>query len=280
VIRLSKAPYITIGSVRGRTRGAGNELALGLDLRYASLESAYFGQPEVGIGILPGGGGTERLPRLLGRDRALEAIRTSSDYGAAQAERWGWVTRALPDDQLDAFVDDMVAGWPSRTPRPSPRPRPPSIDNLLRAQDTVTAVVSRWIAAAGDPDYRDAFLTILKDPMIGHRDLINIRSRGAQGDATASRTCDVCRYGVCCGFGLPIDLDPTILSTGLAGLNPIRDIANVRTTVLLAEANSTSTTPSGWRAPAPTSPGGIFERDLRRVSPAERAALDLLRIAS
>jgi enoyl-CoA hydratase/carnithine racemase len=84
VIRLSKAPYITIGSVRGRTRGAGNELALGLDLRYASLESAYFGQPEVGIGILPGGGGTERLPRLLGRDRALEAIRTSSDYGAAQ----------------------------------------------------------------------------------------------------------------------------------------------------------------------------------------------------
>ena len=220
-------------------------------------ESAYFGQPEVGIGILPGGG-TERLPRLLGRDCALEAIRTSSDYGAAQAERWGWVTRALPDDQLDAFVDDMVAGWPSRTPRPSPRPRPPSIDNLLRAQDTVTAVVSRWIAAAGDPDYRDAFLTILKDPMIGHRDLINVRSRGAQGNATASRTCDVCRYGVGCGFGLPIDLDPTILSTGLAGLNPIRDIANVRTTVLLAEANSTSTTPSGWRAPAPTSPGGIL----------------------
>ena len=257
MIRLSKALYITIGSVGGRTRGAGNELALALDLRYASLESAYFGQPEVGIGILPGGG-TERLPRLLGRDCALEAIRTSSDYGAAQAERWGWVTRALPDDQLDAFVDDMVAGWPSRTPRPSPRPRPPSIDNLLRAQDTVTAVVSRWIAAAGDPDYRDAFLTILKDPMIGHRDLINVRSRGAQGNATASRTCDVCRYGVGCGFGLPIDLDPTILSTGLAGLNPIRDIANVRTTVLLAEANSTSTTPSGWRAPAPTSPGGIL----------------------
>ena len=57
-----------------------------------------------------------------------------------------------------------------------------------------------------------------------------------QGDATASRTCDVCRYGVGCGFGVPIDLDPTILSTGLAGLNPIRDIANVRTTVLLAEA--------------------------------------------
>jgi hypothetical protein len=107
---------------------------------------------------------------------------------------------------------------------------------LLRTQDTPTAVVSRWIAAAGDPDYREAFLTILKDLMTGHRDLINVRSRVRKGDATASRTCDVCRYGVGCGFGVPIDLDPTVLSTGLAGLNPIRDIANVRTTVLLAEA--------------------------------------------
>jgi hypothetical protein len=95
---------------------------------------------------------------------------------------------------------------------------PDCIDNLLRTQDTPTAVVSRWIAAAGDPEYRDAFLTILKDPMTGHRDLINVKSRGAQGDATASRACDVCRYGVGCGFGVPIDLDPTILSTGLAGL--------------------------------------------------------------
>jgi hypothetical protein len=69
------------------------------------------------------------------------------------------------------------------------------IDNLLRTQDTPTAVVSRWIAAADDPDYRDAFLTILKAPMTGHRDLINVRSRRAQGAATASRTRDVCRYG-------------------------------------------------------------------------------------
>ncbi|MDF9816738.1 enoyl-CoA hydratase/isomerase family protein [Streptomyces sp. SPB162] len=109
VMRLSKAPFITVASIRGRTRGGGNELALALDLRYASLENAYFGQPEVGAGLLPGGGGTERLPRLLGRDRALEAILGSGDYDAAQAERWGWVTRALPDAELDAFVDAMVA---------------------------------------------------------------------------------------------------------------------------------------------------------------------------
>ena len=109
VVRLTKAPFISIASIRGRTRGAGNELALACDLRYASLEKAMFGQPEVGAGLLPGGGGTERLPRMIGRDRALEAILSSSDYGAELAERWGWVTRALPDAELDGFVDTMAA---------------------------------------------------------------------------------------------------------------------------------------------------------------------------
>ncbi|TDO46800.1 enoyl-CoA hydratase/carnithine racemase [Kribbella sp. VKM Ac-2527] len=109
VLRLANAPYITIASIRGRTRGGGNELALALDLRYASLEKAMFGQPEVGSGLLPGGGGTERLPRFVGRDRALEVILSSSDYDAELAERWGWVTRALPDAELDQFVDTMAA---------------------------------------------------------------------------------------------------------------------------------------------------------------------------
>ena len=109
VLKLSKAPYITIAAIRGRTRGGGNELALALDLRYASREKAIFGQPEVGSGLLPGGGGTERLPRTIGRDRALEVILTSDDYDAATAERWGWITRALPDSELDAFVDTIAA---------------------------------------------------------------------------------------------------------------------------------------------------------------------------
>jgi enoyl-CoA hydratase/carnithine racemase len=108
VLRLSKAPYVSIAAIRGRTRGAGNELALACDLRYASREKALFGQPEVGIGIVPGGAGTERLPRSIGRDRALEAILTSADYDADLAERWGWVTRTLPDADLDAFVDAMA----------------------------------------------------------------------------------------------------------------------------------------------------------------------------
>jgi enoyl-CoA hydratase/carnithine racemase len=109
VLRLSKAPFISIASIRGRTRGGGNELTLACDLRYASREHALFGQPEVGVGILPGGGGSERLPRLIGRDRALEAILSSDDYDADLAERWGWVTRAIADAELDRFVNSMAA---------------------------------------------------------------------------------------------------------------------------------------------------------------------------
>jgi len=108
VLRLSKAPFISIASIRGRTRGGGNELALACDLRYASREQALFGQPEVGSGILPGGGGSERLPRLIGRDRALEVILSSDDYDADLAERYGWVTRAFADAELDNFVDVMA----------------------------------------------------------------------------------------------------------------------------------------------------------------------------
>ena len=108
VLRLANAPAISIASMRGRTRGGGNEFALACDLRYASRERAVFQQPEVGVGILPGGGASERLPRLTGRDRALEAILTSEDYNADTAERYGWVTRALSDADLDAFVDSLA----------------------------------------------------------------------------------------------------------------------------------------------------------------------------
>ncbi|WNG15249.1 enoyl-CoA hydratase/isomerase family protein [Cystobacter fuscus] len=108
VLRLSKAPFLSIAKIRGRTRGGGNELALACDLRYASREHAIFGQPEVGTGILPGGGGSERLPRLIGRDRGLEAIVTSQDYDAELAERYGWVTRTLPDAELDGFVEKLA----------------------------------------------------------------------------------------------------------------------------------------------------------------------------
>lgn len=108
VLRLSKSPVISIASMRGRTRGGGNEFALACDLRYASVEKALFGQPEVGVGIVPGGGGSERLPQLVGRDRALEIILSSRDYGADDAERFGMVTRALRDSELDSFVEALA----------------------------------------------------------------------------------------------------------------------------------------------------------------------------
>ena len=148
VLRLSKAPYITIASIRGRTRGGGNELALAFNLRYASRERAIFGQPEVGGGLLPGGGGTERLPRFIGRDRALEVILSSDDYDASTAERWGWITRALPDAELDDLVDAIAArGEPtrrdSRTLRDNQRGRPAvaPVPGGRDAEDHITSVV-------------------------------------------------------------------------------------------------------------------------------------------
>jgi enoyl-CoA hydratase/carnithine racemase len=108
ITNLSKAPFVSIASIRGRTQGGGNELTLAFDLRYASREKAIFDQPEVGIGLFPGGGGTDMLAQLAGRDRALEAFLSSDDYSAELAEKYGWVTRALPDAQLDGFVERLA----------------------------------------------------------------------------------------------------------------------------------------------------------------------------
>jgi enoyl-CoA hydratase/carnithine racemase len=105
VDRLGKARFITVATVRGRARGIGNEFLLALDLRFASRENAIFGQPEVGMGIIPGCGGMERLSVLTGRARALEIVASGEDYDADLAERYGWINRAVPDAELDAFVD-------------------------------------------------------------------------------------------------------------------------------------------------------------------------------
>ena len=103
--RLTLASVISIASVRGRVRGGGSELTLACDLRFASLEKAVFGQPEVPGGVLPGGGAIERLPLLTGRARALEIIIGGDDFDAGTAERYGWINRALPDAEIDGFVD-------------------------------------------------------------------------------------------------------------------------------------------------------------------------------
>jgi len=108
VLRLSSAPVVSIAKIRGRTRGIGNEFVLACDMRFASRQSAVFANPEIGVGLVPGGGALEWLPRLVGRSRALEIVLSGDDYDADIAERYGWVNRTLDDDDLDAFVDALV----------------------------------------------------------------------------------------------------------------------------------------------------------------------------
>jgi enoyl-CoA hydratase/carnithine racemase len=108
VLRLSSTPVVSIAKIRGRTRGIGNEFALACDMRFASRQSALFGNPEVGVGLVPGGGALEWLPRLVGRSRALEIVLSGDDFDADIAERYGWVNRTLDDDDLDSFVDSLV----------------------------------------------------------------------------------------------------------------------------------------------------------------------------
>lgn len=107
--RIACLPQVTIADIRGRTRGAGSEFALALDMRFASIEKAILGQPEVGVGLHPGAGGTQRLPELVGRGRALEIMLSGDDYDAQTAERYGWINRALPDANLTGFVDALAA---------------------------------------------------------------------------------------------------------------------------------------------------------------------------
>jgi enoyl-CoA hydratase/carnithine racemase len=108
VLRLSSAPVVSIAKVRGRTRGIGNEFVLACDMRFASRQNAVFGQPEVGVGLIPGGGALEWLPRLVGRSRALEIALSADDFDADIAERYGWVNRTLDDRDLDGFVDGLA----------------------------------------------------------------------------------------------------------------------------------------------------------------------------
>ena len=89
VLRLSSAPVVSLAKIRGRTRGIGNEFVLGCDMRFASRQNVYFGNPEVGVGLVPGGGALEWLLRLLGRSRALGIMLTADDFDADTAERGG-----------------------------------------------------------------------------------------------------------------------------------------------------------------------------------------------
>jgi enoyl-CoA hydratase/carnithine racemase len=105
---LSASRLVSIAQIEGRVRGAGSEFVLACDLRFAARETAIFGQIEAAFGLIPGGGGVQYLVRAMGRARALEVLLSADDYDAELAERYGWVNRALPADELDGFVTALA----------------------------------------------------------------------------------------------------------------------------------------------------------------------------
>ena len=112
---LSASRFVTIAQIEGRVRAAGSEFALACDMRFAARESAIFGQFEPAFGQVPGGGAAQHLTRLMGRARALEVMLSAEDYDADLAERYGWINRALPADELGEFVRALayrIAGFP------------------------------------------------------------------------------------------------------------------------------------------------------------------------
>ncbi len=116
--RFRNMPKVTIAQVEGRARGGGSEIALAMDMCFAALGNALFAQPEAAIGLVPGGGSTQRLPRLIGRARALEVLLGCDDLSAELAERYGYINRALPADRLTPFVERLahrIASFPAHT---------------------------------------------------------------------------------------------------------------------------------------------------------------------
>src|ERR1700744_3009318 len=116
--RFRNMPKVTIAKIEGRARGGGSEIALAMDMCFAAIGKAVFGQPEVAVGLVPGGGSTQRLPRLIGRGRALEVLLGCDDFSAEMAERYGYINRALPADELTPFVERLahrIASFPAHT---------------------------------------------------------------------------------------------------------------------------------------------------------------------
>jgi enoyl-CoA hydratase/carnithine racemase len=108
LVRITRAPFVSIALIRGRATGNGSEIALACDMSFASREKALLSQWEVGVGLVAGGGPMARLPRQMGRQRALEVLLSSDDIGGDLAQVYGYVNRSLPDGELDGFVDALA----------------------------------------------------------------------------------------------------------------------------------------------------------------------------
>ena len=165
VERFRTMPKATICKIAGRVGGGGSEVAMGCDMRFAALGRAVMNQMEVPIGIIPGGGGTQRLPGLIGHHRAAALILGGLDLDAATGEAWGYFTRALPPDDLDAYVDglarriaqfdpDAVRGAKRALLRSQTDPTDALIDeteifNTLQASSTAQELMRRFLERGG-----------------------------------------------------------------------------------------------------------------------------------
>src|SRR3984893_13192357 len=161
-VRLTKSPVVSIAKIRGRARGVGSEFVLACDMRFASREKTVLAQVEVGSGVHPGGGGTERLPALVGRGRALEIVLGSNDFDDDTAERYGYVHRSLPDSELDGFVDVLARRIASFDRRPIAAAKNlinlvslPSADRLLDGLTSFTTALT-W------PEAQQRFQALFK----------------------------------------------------------------------------------------------------------------------
>ncbi len=148
-VRISRSPVASIAKIRGCVRGVSSEFVLACDMRFASRENTLLGQPEVGVGVHPGGGGTERLPPLVGRGRAFEIVLGANDFDGETAAQYGYVNRALPDEELDGFVDALarrIATFDGRAIAAAKRlinqVSLPSADNLLNALSSFQTALS------------------------------------------------------------------------------------------------------------------------------------------
>jgi enoyl-CoA hydratase/carnithine racemase len=160
--RLSRAPVVSIASIRGRATGVGSELSLACDMRFASREKAILSQWEVGAGLVPGGGPMARLPRLIGRGRALEVLLGADDIPGDLAERYGYVNRAFPDPDLDSFVETLalrIASFDKQAIAETKR----LVDIASLPQDA--EIVPEWdafIASVGRPASQTRFKALME----------------------------------------------------------------------------------------------------------------------
>ena len=171
--RLTRAPFVSIALIRGRATGNGSEITLACDMSFASREKTIISQWEVGVGMVAGGGPMARLPRLIGRNRALEVLLRSEDIGAERAEAFGYINRALPDADLDAFVEALATRiakfdkWAiAQTKRLVNTSLPPDVElgagwdaciaSLGRpaAQEGIKALIARGFHQPGDVENR------------------------------------------------------------------------------------------------------------------------------